>query len=27
MGYQNAGKGSNRIRGHIFVDELPATRR
>ena len=24
---QNAGKGSNRIRGHIFVDEVPATRR
>lgn len=27
IGYQNAGKGSNRIRWHIFVDELPATRR
>ncbi|WP_084349739.1 polymorphic toxin type 47 domain-containing protein [Moraxella oblonga] len=27
IGYQNTGKGSNRIRGHIFVDEIPATRR
>lgn len=27
IGYQNAGKDSNRIREHIFVDELPATRR
>ena len=26
-GDQNTGKGSNRIRGHIFVDEVPATRR
>jgi len=27
IGYQTAGKGSNRIRGHIFVDYIPATRR
>jgi len=27
IGYQTAGKGSNRIRGHIFVDKIPATRR
>ena len=26
-GDQNTGKGSNRIIGHIFVDEVPATRR
>lgn len=28
IGYQNAGKGKeNRVRGHIFVDDVPATRR
>lgn len=26
IGYQTPGKGKNRIRGHIFVDNLPATR-
>ncbi|WP_151779963.1 polymorphic toxin type 47 domain-containing protein [Acinetobacter bereziniae] len=27
IGYQNAGKNSSRIRGHIFLDNIPATRR
>ena len=27
IGYQNAGKGKDRVRGHIFVDDVPATRR
>ena len=27
IGYQTPGKGSDRIRGHIFVDHIPATRR
>lgn len=26
IGYQTAGKGKNRVRGHIFVDNVPATR-
>ena len=26
IGYQTPGKGKNRIRGHIFVDNVPATR-
>ncbi len=27
IGYQNSGKGKDRVRGHIFVDNVPATRR
>ncbi|WP_143518141.1 polymorphic toxin type 47 domain-containing protein [Pseudomonas sp. PIC25] len=27
IGYQSSGKGAQRIRGHIFVDIVPATRR
>ena len=27
VGYQTPGKGKNRVRGHIFVDSIPATRR
>jgi RHS repeat-associated protein len=27
IGYQTPGKGSSRVRGHIFVDNVPATRR
>ena len=27
IGYQTPGKGSDRVRGHIFVDYIPATRR
>lgn len=27
IGYQTPGKGKERVRGHIFVDEVPATRR
>ncbi|CAM5781911.1 MULTISPECIES: polymorphic toxin type 47 domain-containing protein [Brevibacillus] len=27
IGYQTPGKGANRIRGHIFIDDVPATRR
>ncbi|WP_415839705.1 polymorphic toxin type 47 domain-containing protein [Paenibacillus tarimensis] len=26
IGYQTPGKGTNRTRGHIFVDNVPATR-
>lgn len=26
IGYQTPGKGACRIRGHIFVDNVPATR-
>jgi hypothetical protein len=26
IGYQTPGKGANRTRGHIFVDDVPATR-
>lgn len=26
IGYQNSGKGAERIRGHIFIDIIPATR-
>ncbi len=26
IGYQTPGKGSSRTRGHIFVDDVPATR-
>ncbi|MEF2246470.1 S8 family serine peptidase [Paenibacillus sp. IITD108] len=26
IGYQSPGKGTNRTRGHIFVDDVPATR-
>ena len=26
IGYQTPGKGKNRVRGHIFVDNVPATR-
>ncbi|RAV02633.1 polymorphic toxin type 47 domain-containing protein [Paenibacillus sp. YN15] len=26
IGYQTSGKGANRTRGHIFVDDVPATR-
>lgn len=27
IGYQTPGKGTNRVRGHIFTDDVPATRR
>lgn len=27
IGYQTPGKGNNKIRGHIFVDDIPVTRR
>lgn len=27
IGYQTPGKGKNRVRGHIFTDYIPATRR
>lgn len=27
IGYQTSGKGADRVRGHIFVDEVPTTRR
>ena len=27
IGYQTPGKGNSRVRGHIFVDAVPATRR
>jgi hypothetical protein len=27
IGYQTPGKAKDRIRGHIFVDDIPATRR
>ena len=27
VGYQTPGKGKDRIRGHIFTDDIPATRR
>ena len=26
IGYQTSGRGANRIRGHIFIDNVPATR-
>lgn len=26
IGYQTMGRGPNRIRGHIFIDNIPATR-
>ncbi len=26
IGYQTPGKGKNKIRGHIFIDDVPATR-
>ncbi|WP_366935801.1 hypothetical protein [uncultured Chryseobacterium sp.] len=25
MGYQTSGRGVNRVRGHIFRDNVPAT--
>jgi hypothetical protein len=27
IGYQTSGKGSSRVRGHIFVEDIPATRK
>jgi len=27
IGYQTPGRGADKVRGHIFVDEIPATRR
>ncbi|WP_449866995.1 polymorphic toxin type 47 domain-containing protein [Noviherbaspirillum aerium] len=27
IGYQTPGKGSTRVRGHVFVDDVPATGR